>query len=150
MQKEVGIATGRRHLFVLSRNLVELRIEWPEQLVDRLPEDFTLRLWGPQLPKQERTKSAASRDDDLFQWEFTWEDKTKDVQLEVSGNGQTIVLWREQVAGNLDLPIDWDERLHPLLSEPEEVEVAGQPAVAGVVADDLRGEELRPVIARLA
>lgn len=150
MQKELSIATGRRHAFVLSRNLVELRIEWPEHLVDRLPDDFTLRLWGPQLPKQERTKSAASRDEDLFQWEFKWEDKTKDVQLEVSGNGQTLVLWREQVAGNLDLPLDWDERLHPLLGEHEEVEVAGQPAGAGVVAADLRSEELRPVFTELA
>src|ERR1017187_1962862 len=74
-------------------NLVELCLEWPVHLVDRLPDDFTLTLSGPQLPKQERTKSDASGDGDVVQFEFEWEDKTKGVQLEASGNGKTVMLW---------------------------------------------------------
>jgi hypothetical protein len=108
--------------------LVELYLEWPVHLLDRLPDDFTLTLSGPQLPTQERTKSNASGDGDLVRFEFEWEDKTKGVQLEASGNGKTVMLWREQVAGNIGAPIEWNERLHPLMAGDEESGTAGEPA----------------------
>ncbi|MGI8989145.1 MAG: hypothetical protein ACR2I2_06125 [Bryobacteraceae bacterium] len=146
MTKELNIETGRAHVFLLTSNLVQLRIEWPVHLVDRLPDDFTLILSGPQLPKQERTKSSASRDDDLVRFEFEWEDKSKAVQLAASGNGRTVVLWRPQVAGNLDLPLDWDERLHPLLAEHPGVEVAGQSTEAATMPADLRSQDLRALL----
>ena len=127
-------------------SLVELRLEWPVHLVDRLPDDFTLILSGPQIPRQERNKSAASRDGDLVRFEFEWEDKTKAVQLEATGNGRTVLLWGEQVAGNLKAQLEWDERLHPLLGEHEEVEVAGEPTGAGTVPADLRSAELAALL----
>jgi hypothetical protein len=142
MIKKLMIETGRRHVFVLTRDLVELRLEWPAHLVDRLPDDFTLTLSGPQIPTQERTKAAASVAGDMVRFEFEWRGKTKTAQLEASGNGQTVLLWHQQVAGNLEVELEGDEHLHPLLAEHEEVEVAGQPTGAGTVPADLRSEEL--------
>jgi hypothetical protein len=142
MTKECNIETDRKHVFVLTYNLVEVRIEWPAHLVDRLPDDFKLILSGPQVPKQEREKSEASGEGDLVWFEFEWEDKTKAVQLEASGNGKQVLLWRQQVAGNLKAQLIGAERLLPLLGEPEEIEIAGQPTGAGVVPDDLRNQDL--------
>src|SRR5579863_4866741 len=78
--KTENIETGRHHVFVLSPGLVQLRFEWPVHLVDRLPDDFTLTLSGPQISKQERTKSEP-REDNLVWFEFEWKGKTKAVQL---------------------------------------------------------------------
>ena len=120
-------------------NLVELVLEWPLHLVDRLPDDFTLTLSGSDLPKQDRTKSQGSSDDEWVRFEFEWEDKTKGVQLEASGNGQTVVLWREQVAGNLGADIEWNERLYPLLKQDEE-----EPAEAANDSDDPKPDDHEP------
>jgi len=150
MSKELGVETGKRHVFALVPERVELRIEWPAHLVDRLPDDFKLTLTGPQIPTQERQKSDASRDEDLHLFEFEWEGRAKGVQLEASGSGQTVVLWRQQVAGNLAGRIDWAERLHPLLAEHPDFEAEGEATGAANVADDLRAEELQVVAGMLA
>jgi hypothetical protein len=142
MTKEWNIQTDRKHVFELTYNLVEVRIEWPAHLVDLLPDDFKLILSGPQVPKQERGKSEASGDGDLVWFEFEWEDKTKNVQLEASGNGRRVLLWRQQVAGNLKAQLVGAERLLPLLGQREEVEIAGNSTGARTVPDDLRSEFL--------
>jgi len=141
MTKQVTIESGRTHTFRLVRSIVELHLEWPVHLVERLPDDFMLILSGPQIPKQEKTKSAGSSDGDLVRFEFQWEDKTKSVQLEASGNGQKVLLWREQVAGNLKAELAWEDRLHPLLGNHAEVEVPGQATGSGTVPADLRNAE---------
>jgi hypothetical protein len=144
MTKELNIETERTHVFVLTYNVVYIRLEWPAYLVDRLPDDFTLILSGPQLPKQERTKSDASYADyDLIWFEVEYKDKTKDVMLEATGNGKRVLLWRQQVAGNLAEKIIGAERLYPLLAESAEVELAGKPTGGmDIIASNVWGEEL--------
>jgi hypothetical protein len=128
--------------------LVELYLEWPVHLVDRLPDDFTLTLSGS-IPTQQRTKSDGSSDGDLVQFQFEWEGKTKSVQLEASGNGQSVVLWQGQVIGNLQAQIEWEDRLHPLLGEEEEVEIPGADSGGGTIPDDLKYDDLESLIAGL-
>jgi hypothetical protein len=132
---------------VCTYNLVEIRLEWPAYLVDRLPDDFTLILSGPQIPKQERSKSDASYvDDDLVWFEFEYKDKTKDVVLEATGNGKRVLLWRQQVAGNLKAKLIGAERLYPLLGEDDEIEITGQPTGADSIPPDLGSEELADLL----
>jgi hypothetical protein len=128
--------------------LVELYLEWPVHLLDRLPDDFTLTLKGP-FPTQQRTKSDASSDGDLVRFEFEWKGETKSVQLEASGNGQTVVLWQGQVIGDLTSQIVWEDRLHPLLGEEEELEIAGADTGGGTIPDDLNYDDLKSLIAGL-
>lgn len=141
MMKELNAETDRKHRFVV-RDLVELRLDWPTHLVDRLPKDFALTLSGPQIETQELKRPAGLAADGLVQFAFAWRDKTRLVELEASGNGQKLMLWRQQVAGDLDTQIDWNERLHPLIGEHHQVEVAGLSTGADRIPADLRGDEL--------
>ncbi|HEY3838377.1 MAG TPA: hypothetical protein VGL72_17480 [Bryobacteraceae bacterium] len=143
MSKELDIATGARHIFVRTGNRVQLRLDWPSHLVALLPDDFTLTLSGPDIPRQDKTKSDGTSDDDLLQFAFEWEDKTRSAQLEASGNGQNVVLWRQQVIGDLTTQINWEDRLRPVLNEPVSPDIDGEPAGGGTIPDDLRSEELR-------
>jgi hypothetical protein len=150
MPDQLTIATGRRHVLVLHAELVELRLEWPSHLVDRLPDDFKVVLSGPAIPTQEKTKADATASDDLRNFEFEWKDKGKDVELKASGNGQEVVLWQQQVAGNLEQQIDWNERLHPLLGDPEDVEISEGSTGGDGVPDDLRSDQLNTLFEDVA
>ena len=138
MAKELSAQTGKRNVFIRTWPLVQLRLDWPLHLVDRLPDDLTIVLSGPEIKRQEKTKAGGSRDGDLVCFHFEWKKKTRSVQLEATGNGQTVTLWREQVAGNLEAKIEWEERLHPLLGEHPEVKITGNATGAGKVPADLK------------
>ena len=118
-----------------------LQLHWPEGLIDRLPENFLLTLSGPAVPAQHRDKAAATADGDLTLFEFTWADQSQPVQLEASGNGQSVLLWRPQPIGNLARQINWAERLHPILSAHPPVEIPGEETGASNIPDDLRAAE---------
>jgi hypothetical protein len=147
LEAGLTLQTGRRHRIVVTEALVELHVDWPAHVVERLPDDFTLTLSGPALPKQELTRDAAAAlDDDMMRFDFSWRDKSKVVTLEAAGNGQTIALWRGHVSGDLTVAVDWDKRLDPLLLPPEELELAGEATNAGEVPDDLRSHELSSLL----
>jgi hypothetical protein len=140
LRKGLLIETGIKHTFVVD--LVRVYVEWPEDLVRRLPDDFVLTLTISGEPKQVLAKAAATpAQGEMMRFEFEWDDKTKSVKLEASSNEQTILLWRDHVAGDLGLAVAWDKRLDPLLAEHEKVEIAGQATEAGQTPDDLRHED---------
>ena len=141
LRKGLLIETGIRHTFVVD--LVQIYIEWPEYLVRRLPDDFVLTLTIAGEPKQVLAKSAATpAESEMMRFEFEWDDKTKSVKLEASGNGQTIVLWSDHVVGDLSVDVAWNEHLEPLLAEPEDVEAPGEETDAGEMPDHNRREKL--------
>jgi outer membrane protein OmpA-like peptidoglycan-associated protein len=129
-------------------DLVEIDLSLPEDLLDRLPADFTLILSGPHVKTQERTKSAGVEDGEMVRFEFRWIDKGKQVNLEAVGGGKKARLWREQVAGDLEAALQWEEELALLLAEEEEIEVAGEVTGATRIPDDLRAEELQDFLPR--
>jgi hypothetical protein len=129
---------------------VEVHVEWPADLVARLPDDFALTLSASDLPEQKLTKDAgAAVDGDMVSFAFKWQGENKVVTLEATGNGRKICLWDGQVSGDLEVAVDWDQGLDPLLKPYEEVEIAGDPSGAGEIADDLRGHELPALLADL-
>lgn len=142
MTKDVAVATGRTHIFRLKANKVELHIVWPNHLMDRLPDDFKLTLSGPGMGKQERTKPQGIPEDDTVRFEFEWPDKTSRVLLSAAGKGKTVDLWKQHVAGNLDIPLEWEDRLHPLLSEHAEAQATAPAVNAGSMPDDLNSQFL--------
>lgn len=150
LKKGLSLQTGRRYKLVIVADLVEVHVDWPANVVERLPDDFVLRLSGPDLRKQELTKDAATAvDDDMMRFEFRWRDKTKTVSLEAAGAGKRVVLWRGHVSGDLGVAVDWDGRLDPLLVPHEEVEIAGQESGATDVPPDLRAHELTALVSDL-
>lgn len=150
LKKGLTLQTGRRYKVVIVADLVEVQVEWPAHVVERLPDDFTLTLSGPDLPKRRLTKDAAvAGDADMMRYEFRWRDKSKVVMLEAEGNGQKVILWRGHVSGDLSVAVDWDRRLDSLLAPDEEVEVAGKSSSATQVPADLRTHELPNLLAGL-
>lgn len=148
MAKELSGETGQRNVFV--RTSVYLRLEWPVYFVKRLPDDLSLVLSGPDIPTQQKNKSDGVTHGDLVRFEFHWDDKAKSVQLTASGDGRTVELWEEQVAGNLEAQLDWNERIHLLLAEAEDIELAGDATGASEMPADLRYDELQDLLRSLA
>src|SRR6476620_1681028 len=141
LRKGLLVDTGIEHTFVVD--IVLLHIEWPKDIVDRLPGDFVLTLTVPGEPKQKRPKSAGVPvEGDMVRFAFEWDDKSKSVKLEASGNGQTIALWTDHVAGDLSVDVGWDEHLDPMLAPHKEVEVEGEDTGAGETPNDLGEERL--------
>lgn len=150
LKKGVSLQTGRRYKLVIVADLVEVHVDWPAHVVERLPDDFLLTLSGPDLARQERTKDdAAAVDEDMMRFEFRWRDKGKTVTLEAAGGGKRVTLWRGHVSGDLAVAIDWDRRLDPLLAPHDEVEIAGQDSGANEVPADLRAHELAALVAEI-
>jgi hypothetical protein len=150
LKKGLSLQSGRRYKLVILADLVEVHIDWPTYIVQRLPDDFVLALSGPDLAMRELTKDAATAvDDGMTRFAFRWRDKNKTVVLEASGAGQKVVLWRGHVSGDLGVAVDWDGRLDPLLAPYEEVEIAGQDSGATEVSSDLRAHELAVLMANL-
>jgi len=150
LKKGLSLQTGRRHKLVIVADLVEVHVDWPAAVVERLPDDFLLTLSAPGLPKRELTKAAATAvDDGMMRFEFGWRDKTRTVTLEAAGAGKKVVLWRGHVSGDLGVAVDWDGRLDPLLAPYEEVEIASQDSGATDVPSDLRAHELTALTADL-
>jgi len=114
-----------------------LQLQWPEDLMDLLPDDFQLVLSGPAVPAQLRAKAAAIPDGPLFVFEFAWDDKSQPVQLQASGSGQKVILWNLQPIGNLAREVNWGDRLQPILTGPAEIDVPGDDTSANRIPDDL-------------
>lgn len=147
----VDLAIGRTFRLEIAEEQVEVGLEWPADVVERLPDDFKLSLSGPEVAKQELAKSAATAaDGDMRRFTFTWQGPGKTVTLEASGNGHTVVLWREHAAADLLAPVQWVDQLDTLFAEQEEVEIAGVSTGASRVPADLKNDELRTLLAGLA
>jgi len=139
----LSLENGRKYKLVILLDLVEVTIDWPDHVVERLPDDFALALSGPALETQKLTKDDATAvDEGMKRFAFSWRDKSKTVMLEASGAGQKVMLWRGHVSGNLSVAVDWDGRLDPLLAPHDDVEIAGADCGAGEVFADLRAHEL--------
>jgi hypothetical protein len=150
LKKGLTLQTGRRYKVVIVADLVEVHVEWPAHVVERLPDDFALTLSGPDLPPQKLTKdAAASVDGDMMRFQFRWRDKSQVVMLEATGNGQKVALWRGHVSADLGVAVDWDQRLDSLLTPHGDVEIAGQDSGATEVPADLRAHELAALVASL-
>jgi outer membrane protein OmpA-like peptidoglycan-associated protein len=136
--------------------VVEVDLEWPGELVAALPDDFRLKLSGPEISDQVKEKSAGVKDGDLVRFEFRWIEKSRRVDLEASGGGKTVQLWREQVAGDLETEPVWEGELDELVGsaededEDEPAEVTDEAIDAGHIPDDLRAEELAAIDRGLA
>jgi hypothetical protein len=143
------VAIGRPTRLQVVADHVEIEVEWPAHVVDRLPDDFQLILSGSGIPKQTLGKSSTVCEDDLARFAFSWDGPASAVTLEASANGKTVVLWRGHDSSNLSTPVAWSERLDPLLVEHEEVEIAGRSTGAGSVPADLGIADLDALIAGL-
>lgn len=104
----------------VPHEIVELALAWPAEVVDRLPDDFTLTLSGDGLPRQQRAKAAGLRDGELVCFEMSWLDKGCAVELTASAGGRTITLWRAEVAGDLSRDPRWLDALTSLLPDRED------------------------------
>lgn len=150
LKEGLSLENGRKYRIVILADLVEVHIDWPAHIVQRLPDDFVLALSGPDLAMWRLTKGAATdADDDMKRFTFRWRDKSKTVVLQASGAGQKVLLWRGHVSGDLGVAVDWDGRLDPLLAPCEGVEITGQDAGATDVPPDLRAHELAELVGAL-
>ena len=132
-------------------DVVELDLLWPVELVERLPDDLVLELSGPELTTQSKPGSAGVRDDGWVRFEWRWLDRSKRSNLVATGGGKRVELWRDQVCGDLAVPLTWAGDITALIGEPDDqgdgaIEATG----AGTIPDDLGSEDdrlLRPELA---
>jgi peptidoglycan hydrolase-like protein with peptidoglycan-binding domain len=131
--------------------VVELDLLWPAELVERLPDDLQLELSGDELARQAKPKSAGVRDEDWVRFEWRWLDRSKKSNLSASGGGKRVELWKDQICGDLAVPVTWVGDLAVLLTEADDDAGAGAEATgAGKIPDDLGAEDRRLLHPELA
>lgn len=132
LDQGTDLPTGDQHPLVIPYEDVEVEIEWPSYIAERLPEDFSLTLTSPDLDDQTVTASGAEwTAEGAVRFAFSWRKKTRAVTLTASSGDQTVTLWDDQVVGDLGTMIDWETQLDPLLVVEDEDEPVDEDAEDG-------------------
>ncbi len=132
LDQGTDLPTGDQHPLVIPYEDVEVELEWPSYIAERLPEDFSLTLTSPDLDDQTVTASGAEWTmEGAVRFVFSWRKKTRAVTLTASSGDQTVTLWDDQVVGDLGTMIDWETQLDPLLVVEDEDEPVDEDAEDG-------------------
>jgi outer membrane protein OmpA-like peptidoglycan-associated protein len=126
-------------------DLVEIDLEWSSSLVESLPDDLTLTLSGKNITDQVKPKSAAKKEGQNARFEFRWIDGSQTVSLEAKGGGKTVLLWKDQTPGALDVDLVWEASITELLGAGEDegaAKVTGEAIAARKIPDDLGYDEM--------
>lgn len=124
--------------------LVEIELEWPTDLVKRLPDDFVLRVSGPDITSRELRKETASREGEMTRFEFRFLERTKKVSLEAEAGGKKVQLWTDQLPGDLEAKLDWRGKVEELCEPDEDIDAdAGGSAGGTKIPDDLGWKAMR-------
>gem|GEM_PF-2484417 len=105
--------------FSTQDDLVELAIEWPQDVVDELPDDIALVLTGDDIDPQKQFLAMGDIDDGIVRVSFGNLDPGRQVTLTAKLGDQELVLFRDQQVGDLDDPTVWEHDIDEFFSEEE-------------------------------
>jgi len=148
LDQGTDLPTGDQHDLVIPYEDVDIEIEWPSYIAERLPDDFALTLSADDMDDQTVTASGAEwTEDGAVRFAFGWRKKTRAVTLKATSGDQAVTLWDEQVAGDLSMMIDWDSWLDPLLIPEQEIQAPNDgPTGASSTPPDLNWDEMRALL----
>jgi hypothetical protein len=144
LDQGTDLPTGDNHDLVIPYEDVDVEIELPPYIAERLPGDFTLTLSADDMDDQTVTASGAERTvEGAVRFAFGWRKKTRSVTLKATSGDQSVTLWDDQVVGDLSTMIDWESWLDPLLVPEEEITADDpRPTGANSTPPDLNSEQL--------
>jgi hypothetical protein len=121
----------------VAEDEVRLELEWPEDIVDALPDDVTLRLHGDAFPQQQQRLGDGTREHGLVHvaFDLRWIDKHAKLTLEATAASQTLVLWKDREVGDLGNAPQLDHDLTELIQPPADDEATGSLEVTGSMPD---------------
>jgi outer membrane protein OmpA-like peptidoglycan-associated protein len=105
--------------FSAQDDLVELAIEWPQDVVDELPDDIALVLTGDDIDPQKQFLAMGDSDDGVVRVSFGDLDPSQQVTLTAKLGDQELVLFRDQQVGDLDDPTVWEHDIDEFFSDEE-------------------------------
>lgn len=98
---------------------MELAFEWPQDVVDELPDDIALVLTGDDIDPQKQFLAMGDSDDGVVRVSFGDLDPGQQVTLTAELGDQELVLFRDQQVGDLDDPTVWEHDIDELFGEEE-------------------------------
>jgi outer membrane protein OmpA-like peptidoglycan-associated protein len=105
--------------FSIQDDLVELAFEWPEDVVDELPDDIALVLTGDDIDPQKQFLAMGDRDDGVVRVSFGDLDPGQQVTLTAKLGDQELVLFRDHQVGDLDDPAVWEHDVDEFFREED-------------------------------
>lgn len=114
-----------------------LAMEWPVDLVDRLPGDTVVRLTAANLPAIERPLGEAASELGVVRLEFPLPRMPATTRLEATAGGKTVVLWQDRAFGDIAIETDWKGALDDLLPAGAEADDGDEAEQISMSADTL-------------
>jgi len=114
-----------------------LAMEWPTDVVDRLPGDAVVKLTPADMPAIELQAGDAIRELGVARLEFPLPRVPATTRLEASAGGKTVVIWEDRAFGDIGVEVIWSGALDELLPPAPAPDVAGEPVQLTTSADVL-------------
>lgn len=114
-----------------------LAMEWPADLVDRLPSDTVVELTPADLPAIELRPGEATNELGVVRLEFVLPRVPATTRLEATAGGKTVVIWQDRAFGDIAIETDWKGALDDLLPAEVEADDGGRVEQLSTSADTL-------------
>ena len=103
--------------FSTEAETVDLAIEWPEDVVDQLPDDVFVELTGDDIDPRRHLIVLADRDEGIVRVSFGDLDPSHEVTLTAKLGSRELVLFRDHRVGDLDDPAVWEHSIDELIAD---------------------------------
>jgi outer membrane protein OmpA-like peptidoglycan-associated protein len=100
-----------------DRVLAPILVRWHASMIALLPTDTQLSLEGEGIPKQVVAIADGERVDEDMEYAFADVDPDLPCTLTATTGATDLVLWRDQIVGRIDPPLEWEAELSSLIEE---------------------------------